>query len=230
MEFKTHNTATIETSGSCLQGEINAKYDELCKLFGEPTDGDGYKVDAEWGLLFDDGTIATVYNWKDGKNYNGDDGLPTEQITEWHIGGFNRSAVDRVQIALDLYRESQPKNKIEEAFEDVDTMYKALASKHGEGYARTVEIAVLAKKLHDLNGILLSMLADAGEMEESKGETIFGVSGVIVSKIISKTSTNNNVKVTCPEDAQSIMNWADRIEEAENTGILSLMKAKVTKQ
>ena len=29
----------------------------------------------------------TIYNWKDGKNYNGSSGIATTKLTEWHIGG-----------------------------------------------------------------------------------------------------------------------------------------------
>jgi hypothetical protein len=230
MQFTTHNNATIDTNGCSRQGEITANYDELCKLFGEPTDGDGYKVDAHWGIRFEDGTIATVYNYKSGKNYNGRSGTPTEQITYWHIGGFSKAAADNVQITLDLWRESQPKSAFDEAFEDVDTMYRTIASKHGDGYARTVEMAVLAKKLLDLNGVLLSALVDTNAMEDKKAEVIFGLAGTLVSKIISKTSDALKVKIKGPADAEALMQWADRITECESKGAMSLVKQGATKQ
>ena len=61
--------------GTCLQGYIDANYADLCEKLGAHSNGDEYKVDAEWVLRFSDGTIATVYNYKDGKNYCGEDGL-----------------------------------------------------------------------------------------------------------------------------------------------------------
>lgn len=86
-----------KTNGTCLQGYIAADYKDLVNLFGEPGIGDEYKIDAEWCLEFADGTIATIYNWKDGKNYNGDEGKAVDEITEWHIGGKSDRAVMAVQ-------------------------------------------------------------------------------------------------------------------------------------
>ena len=67
------------------------------RKFGEPSsNGDGYKVDAEWILrvseVNSEGSIVyqfpmTIYNYKDGRNYLGDRGLEVEDITNWHIGG-----------------------------------------------------------------------------------------------------------------------------------------------
>ena len=92
MKFKTHNDKEI-MCGGCFQGEILTSYKNLVKLFGEPTIADGYKVDAEWLIEFEDGTIAAIYNWKDGKNYNGHNGTATEDIKDWHIGGNDQKAV-----------------------------------------------------------------------------------------------------------------------------------------
>ncbi len=96
MKFTTHNEAVIEVSGTHLQGYISVGYEDLVKTFGEPFYGDGYKSDAEWSICFEDGTRATIYNYKNGKNYCGDNGLETHRINEWHIGGFDNKAVERV--------------------------------------------------------------------------------------------------------------------------------------
>lgn len=104
MKFQTHNDKSINCGGTSLVDCITANYADLKKVFGKPFDGDGYKVDAEWEVEFKDGTIATIYNWKDGKNYCGKSGLPKTKITEWHIGGFNRNAVERVRKVLVLLR------------------------------------------------------------------------------------------------------------------------------
>lgn len=105
MKFITHNQDDlIRSSGTHLQGCItDTSYATLVDTFGEPLkDGfDDYKSDAEWLVQFDDGTVATIYNWKNGKNYCGDEeGTPTTQIREWHIGGYSGDAVDRVKQAL----------------------------------------------------------------------------------------------------------------------------------
>ena len=83
-----------------LQGYVDTTYKKLVDAFGEPTGNDGYKTDAEWDLVFEDGTVASIYNYKDGKNYNGDDGVDVENITDWHIGGYNKLAVERVTELL----------------------------------------------------------------------------------------------------------------------------------
>ena len=98
MKFKHLNTFA---GGTCLQCEIDVTYALLKKTFGKETcDGDGYKVDAEWVLKFEDGTVATIYNYKSGKNYNGKNGTPKSKITDWHIGGTSYKAVERVEEAL----------------------------------------------------------------------------------------------------------------------------------
>ena len=100
MGFKTHNEGRIETGGTSLVGEITAPFSKLVKAFGEPTESDGYKSDAEWEVEFEDGTVATIYNWKNGKNYNGSSGTPTEKITNWRIGGFSSNAKYKVLEVL----------------------------------------------------------------------------------------------------------------------------------
>jgi len=100
MKFTTHNQAVIETNGMYLQGYIQTNYADLIKVFGIPKVWDDYKTDAEWKVCFEDGTRATIYNYKDGKNYCGEYGLEVQEIKEWHIGGFNQDAVDRVLKVL----------------------------------------------------------------------------------------------------------------------------------
>jgi hypothetical protein len=98
--FHTHNTKSIDAGGTHLQGEIETTYAQLKAMFGQPTDGDGYKLDAEWEIEFADGTIATIYNWKNGKNYNGARGLPKTKITNWHIGGHSSKATEKLAELL----------------------------------------------------------------------------------------------------------------------------------
>lgn len=102
LDFKTHDeeSRTI-INGTCLQGYIHAHYRDLIKKFGEPGTGDGYKLDAEWIIEFEDGTVASVYNWKNGLNYCGNNGIPVEHIYVWHIGGKNgTNAVTKVKLVL----------------------------------------------------------------------------------------------------------------------------------
>ena len=80
------------TDGTQLQGYVDASYDKLVELFGEPTEG-GDKTQAEWALLFSGEVVATIYDWK---KY----GQPVETITKWNVGGNSLLAVQLVQQAL----------------------------------------------------------------------------------------------------------------------------------
>lgn len=83
---------------SSLQGYVDASYADLVRVFGAPNaPTDGYKTDAEWRLMLD-GTYCTIYNYKDGHNYLGAEGLPVEDIRDWHIGG-NSKASERAVLA-----------------------------------------------------------------------------------------------------------------------------------
>ena len=92
--------------GSSLQATIDVAYAVLVDLFGEPNrETDGYKVDAEWELEFDE-EYLTIYNYKTGKNYLGAEGDAVEFITDWHIGGNDKEkATEFVQFIKDNTKE-----------------------------------------------------------------------------------------------------------------------------
>jgi len=86
-------------NGTSLSGYINGSYNDLVDVFGEPTvETDGYKTDAEWliELTNDEGDVEhvfTIYNYKDGKNYCGANGLNVQDIVEWHVGSKSNAAM-----------------------------------------------------------------------------------------------------------------------------------------
>ena len=92
------------TNGTCLQGYRKTTFSLLNKVFGKPNyyGGAGDKVDVEWGLKIE-GIIVTIYNWKNGKCYLGDEGKEIEQIENWHIGGRGYDSVMMVEDAIDDY-------------------------------------------------------------------------------------------------------------------------------
>lgn len=96
------NNQSINTNGTSLQGYINCSYDDLVEALGYPLEEyfDDYKSDAEWWIGFDDGTVATIYNYKNGKNYLGDQGLNLCDMTQWHIGGRSPEVVERVAFLI----------------------------------------------------------------------------------------------------------------------------------
>ena len=98
MDYKTNNDKYVITDGTSLRGGIDCSYKTLLNIFGKPSkEYDEYKSDAEWQIEFSDGVVATIYNYKDGVNYNGADGIPIEKLTDWHIG----EGIEFVLIELD---------------------------------------------------------------------------------------------------------------------------------
>lgn len=95
MKFATHNDdPSIDISGTSLKGYLRANYQALVEVFGEPIAGDiEDKVSCEWDVLFDDGTISSIYSWK---NY----GMDPRDVLNWNIGGRDKNAVARVSEAL----------------------------------------------------------------------------------------------------------------------------------
>ena len=91
---------TNATYGTHLQGNVGATYQELVEIFGEPTryEPDEYdnKIDAQWSIKFEDGTVATIYNYKNGLNYLGAEGKRVSEISMWNVGGHNERAVTLV--------------------------------------------------------------------------------------------------------------------------------------
>ena len=80
-------------NGTCLQGGIDCDYDTLVAVFGPPEGSyDDYKSDCAWDLVIN-GVVVTIYNYKDGKNYCGANGLNVQDITDWHIGNDRRTRI-----------------------------------------------------------------------------------------------------------------------------------------
>ena len=226
MNFVTHNSDKINTDGSHLQGYVDARYDELVSLFGKPHDSDGYKVDAEWNVQFADGTVATIYNYKDGRNYCGSSGSPKEAITNWHIGGFTKQAADNVQITIDLFREQQapkPKTKADEAFGTALEMMNMIRKTKGKEYADLVEIIMLAKKQGDLLFGVTAGLVQSELIPAEGANIISNINAQMLSKIITKFM--RLAKLDDDEVHEEAIKWADRLMEYEAQGAEEIIKA-----
>lgn len=92
--MKITNEVMKQRTDTSLQGYVKTQYDHLVKLFGEPyTDPDNYKTDVEWIVLTPRGP-ATIYNYKNGYSYLGENGLRIEAMNEWHIGGKNAESYE----------------------------------------------------------------------------------------------------------------------------------------
>ena len=91
--------STTKSVGTSLQGYVEATRSFLELLLGEPTEyGSEDKVTTEWAVEFDNGVIATIYDWK---RY--EMGKPEmDEVIEWHIGGNGNEAVYQVCELLGL--------------------------------------------------------------------------------------------------------------------------------
>lgn len=110
MKFITHNTQLskgksnkkIDVNGTALLDYVETTFEKLNfafgkpLLYGDPSKPGWEKSDAEWIIEFSDKKVATIYNYKDGKAYCGEEGKDVKDITEWHIGGHNIDVVQRI--------------------------------------------------------------------------------------------------------------------------------------
>jgi hypothetical protein len=83
-----------------LKGEFPITYAELVEIFGTPKYGpnsDRDKTTCEWALTFEDGTVATIYDYKTGWTPQG--------LYEWHIGGHNALAYTHVVDTIIQHRD-----------------------------------------------------------------------------------------------------------------------------
>lgn len=93
-----------DIAGLSMQGCAPFSYDRIVEVFGEPDPGSGDdKAAFIWVITFEDGTVASIYDYKASSLY--DERLPSpEQMKEafqgWHIGGKGWPAVHLVVRAL----------------------------------------------------------------------------------------------------------------------------------
>ena len=93
MNFHTHNHAIVNDHLTMLQGSIQATRAQLIRAFGEPLQGLSSRVLNDWKIQFDDGTVATIYDWKT-------DPFPDDEPYNWRIGGKTHRAVELVHQAF----------------------------------------------------------------------------------------------------------------------------------
>lgn len=86
---KLKDTASHLVNGTSFHDvTIKTSINQLTKVLGEPSIQDNTgedKVNVEWEVITDDGTVGTIYDWKEYRRLGGDD------LIEFHIGGHNKS-------------------------------------------------------------------------------------------------------------------------------------------
>lgn len=79
-------------SGIGKVGSVLAHYDDIVTVYGKPfTRLPENKIDVQWIIETKHG-VATVYNYKDGIAYLGEEGKDVRVIKEWSVGAKNRLA------------------------------------------------------------------------------------------------------------------------------------------
>ena len=92
LDFITHKQQNINIAGTSYRGRVDCPYDQIVRSFGKPYEGDGDKTRAEWAIEFDDGTVATIYDYKTN--------IDPIKNHDWHIGGFKPIAVEHILHVL----------------------------------------------------------------------------------------------------------------------------------
>jgi len=85
------NDRKSNINGTGLVGYVNCTYRELVKELGEP-DTDMDKSTAHWTVEAPNGTVATIYDYKNHTTPMGE--------YRWHIGGANSQALLLVEFIL----------------------------------------------------------------------------------------------------------------------------------
>ncbi len=88
MIFRTHEDLDINIDNTHLQDCLDISFDDLVTCFGIPMIGNCSAVRVEWKILFEDGVVATIYDWKQV--------VPVNSNRRWNVGGHDKRAVERV--------------------------------------------------------------------------------------------------------------------------------------
>lgn len=85
-----------EPRGGGREMTLHASYEELVEKLGVPEDVSRktYKVDVQWDVEDNHGRELSVWNYKNGPNYWGEDGTPVGEITSWSAGGSEELVED----------------------------------------------------------------------------------------------------------------------------------------
>jgi len=98
----THELMNDQSVGGSKRGTLFVSYVKLLETFGRPNEAyDHYKSDVNFSVMTPVG-LAHIYNWKDGKNNCGDEGLELVDINEWSVGGKDGQVMIYIERALGI--------------------------------------------------------------------------------------------------------------------------------
>ena len=114
----------------------------------------------------------------------------------------------------------------EAAFETAQEMMASIVAIKGQPYAHTVEVALIMMKIRDLMGALLIGLEDAEVMDNDSTEKVFDLMGHMSAKVIGLTRMSWDQSTPTTEQADEIMQWAERLREYEDRGAQEILKSQ----
>lgn len=97
MKFK--NDDSVNINGTSLKGYVQTTLRKLREVFGNPVieePSEYSKTGYEWHIEFEDGTVATVYDWKRYTRIP----LGEDEPFEFNIGGHDAHAYNLVKVAM----------------------------------------------------------------------------------------------------------------------------------
>ena len=83
------------SSGTSLVGYFEATFWAVMEKLGNPLEGCD-KTTCEWVIEFEDGLVATIYDYKASQSPMYSPDVPYQ----WHIGGHKGEAAERVGVCL----------------------------------------------------------------------------------------------------------------------------------
>ena len=94
----------VETNGTSNKGHLNTSYEYLVQKLGKEHFGESgdAKIMCEWAFEFKDGSIGTIYNYKNGINYDPKDGFIKDHIPNWEIGGNSDRVIHHINNLLGM--------------------------------------------------------------------------------------------------------------------------------
>lgn len=87
--------ARRRATGTAQVGVIEADYDQLVDVFGQPGLYASDKSRREWVVVFEDDIVATIYDFLPEHGH-----LPVPAVLDWHVGGTSPDALIRVREAM----------------------------------------------------------------------------------------------------------------------------------
>lgn len=113
----------------------------------------------------------------------------------------------------------------EAAFETAHEMMESIVAIKGQQYAHNVEVALTMMKIRDLMGSLLVALEDEEVLSQDSAEKVFDLMGHMSARVIGLTRMCWDQTEPTKEQADEIMQWADRLREYEDRGANEVLKS-----